>query len=135
MAQTWAISGVDLHLDVGSTRVRAALETGLREAVRSGRLASGVRLPSSRQLAADLGVARNTVADAYGQLVAEGWLEARQGSRTAVAERAEPVESRPVAEAAGPGRVRFDLRAGSPDLSAFPRTAWPAAARRALAGG
>jgi GntR family transcriptional regulator/MocR family aminotransferase len=85
--KTWAISGVDLHLDVGRTRVRASLENALREAVRSGRLPAGLRLPSSRQLASDLGLARNTVADAYGQLVAEGWLVARQGSGTQVTHR------------------------------------------------
>ncbi|MFE2488803.1 GntR family transcriptional regulator [Streptomyces mirabilis] len=59
----------------------------MRDAVRSGRLAPGTRLPSSRQLAADLGLARNTVADAYGDLVAVGWLTARRGSGTLVADR------------------------------------------------
>jgi GntR family transcriptional regulator / MocR family aminotransferase len=71
---------LDLHLDLTGSRVRAALERALRDAVRDGRLREGVRLPSSRTLARDLGIARNTVADAYGQLVAEGWLAARQGS-------------------------------------------------------
>ena len=52
----------------------------LREAVRTGRLVPGTRLPSTRSLAADLGVARNTVADAYSELIAEGWLIAQQGS-------------------------------------------------------
>src|SRR5437762_10700083 len=85
--KTWAISGVDLHLDLAGTRVRAALESALRQAIRSGQLAPGTRLPSSRALAGDLGIARNTVADAYGQLVAEGWLTARQGSGTVVASR------------------------------------------------
>src|SRR5690348_11071149 len=88
MPKTWATSGVDLHVELGGGRVRVALESSLREAVRTGRLAAGSRLPSSRALAADLGVARNTVAAAYDQLVAEGWLEARQGSGTRVAERA-----------------------------------------------
>src|SRR6266852_8924490 len=83
----WASAGVDLHLDRAGPRVRAGLEVQLREAVRSGRLAPGLRLPSSRSLAADLGVARNTVVDVYGQLVAEGWLAARQGSVTRVATR------------------------------------------------
>ncbi|MGB8882035.1 MAG: winged helix-turn-helix domain-containing protein, partial [Solirubrobacteraceae bacterium] len=87
MERTWAISGVDLHLDLEGPRVRAALEAGLRDAVSSGRLGPGTRLPSSRGLAADLGIARNTVAEAYGQLVAEGWLTARQGSGTRVAAR------------------------------------------------
>ncbi|MDI5971352.1 PLP-dependent aminotransferase family protein [Streptomyces sp. SL13] len=79
-------TGVDLHLGpLTGTRVRAGLENALRDAVRDGRLAAGTRLPSSRTLAADLGIARNTVADAYGQLIAEGWLTARQGSGTRVA--------------------------------------------------
>ncbi len=131
--KTWAISGVDLHLDLRGTRVRAALESALREAVSTGRLRPGTRLPSSRTLAADLGVARNTVAEAYGQLVAEGWLTAVQGSGTRVARGSDALE--PAAPArASPGRqIRYDLRPGSPDVSAFPRSAWLTAARRALA--
>jgi GntR family transcriptional regulator / MocR family aminotransferase len=130
--QTWAISGVDLHLDLRGPRVRVALESALREAVSSGRLRPGTRLPSSRVLAADLGIARNTVAEAYGQLAAEGWLTSVQGSGTRVADRvsapgraASPVEP----SVASP---RYDLRPGSPDVSAFPRAAWLRAARRAL---
>jgi GntR family transcriptional regulator/MocR family aminotransferase len=141
--KTWAISGVDLHLDLHGTRVRAALEIALRDAVTTGRLAAGTRLPSTRALAADLGLARNTVAEAYGQLVAEGWLTARAGSGTRVAGRASPegrasrgVAARsPVPPGGGPPpAARFDLRPGSPDVSAFPRAAWLSAARRALGG-
>ncbi len=101
MPETWANFGIDLHLELAGSRVRAAMETALRDAVRSGRLAPGVRLPSSRDLAVDLGIARNTVADAYAQLVAEGWLEARTGSGTWVAERPVPAVGRP-ADRAGP---------------------------------
>lgn len=159
----WANSGIDLHLDLrldlaGGTGARAGLERALREAVRVGRLAPGTRLPSSRVLAKDLGLARNTVAEAYGQLVAEGWLTARQGSGTHVADGRRPSgpPARPgrvqatvprrtdrdtrggrLAETAGilpdPERFTYDLRPGSPDLSSFPRAAWGAAARRALA--
>jgi GntR family transcriptional regulator/MocR family aminotransferase len=134
MVKTWAISGVDLHLDLDRTRVRAALESALRDAVSTGRLRAGVRLPSSRALAADLGIARNTVAEAYGQLVAEGWLTAVQGSGTRVAERPDvPPPAAPVRDS--PGRPnRYDLSPGSPDVSAFPRAAWVAATRRALSG-
>ena len=64
MSDAWATSGVDLHLDLIRPRVRTALENALREAVRTGRLHPGVRLPSSRALALDLQLARNTVADA-----------------------------------------------------------------------
>ena len=132
MPRTWAISGVDLHLDLAGPRVRAALESGLREAVSSGRLRAGTRLPSSRALAADLGIARNTVAEAYGQLVAEGWLTAVQGSGTRVAERVAKRVSDRAAPAASDRAARYDLRPGAPDVSLFPRAAWLRAARRAL---
>ena len=135
MQGTWSTSaGLDLHLELPGTRPRAALEGALRDAVRSGRLAPGTALPSSRALALDLGIARNTIAEAYGQLVAEGWLAARHGSGTWVAERAGPPPPRtpPAAQRAGRG-ARYDLRPGAPDLSLFPRPAWLAAARRALA--
>ena len=73
------------------------------------------------------------MADAYGQLIAEGWLAARQGAGTWVAGGTTP----PPGSAATPGvtadrAVRYDLRPGLPDLAAFPRPAWLAAARRAL---
>ncbi|MFH9421242.1 PLP-dependent aminotransferase family protein [Streptomyces sp. NPDC017529] len=137
MDDSWATFGRDLHLDLaGSGGLRASLMRALRDAVRTGRLAPGTRLPSSRSLAADLGIARNTVADAYAELVAEGWLSARQGSGTRVARRAEPSRPAPPARRAAPARVpdrpRYDLRPGTPDVSGFPRTAWLAAARRAL---
>ncbi|SEQ66559.1 PLP-dependent aminotransferase family protein [Streptomyces radiopugnans] len=142
-------AGGDLHLDLGGPGgLRASLMRALRDAVRTGRLAPGTRLPSSRSLAADLGVARNTVADAYAELVAEGWLAARQGSGTRVASRAEPAapggppgappavprqSPRPAAPARTPPRILHDLRSGRPDVSAFPRAAWLTSARRALA--
>ena len=132
MPRTWAISGVDLHLDLTGTRVRAALESALRDAVSTGRLRPGVRLPSSRALAADLGIARNTVAEAYSQLVAEGWLTAMQGSGTRVAERPDTAQSAAPAPEEPTPRSRYDLNPGSPDLSAFPRSAWLAATRRSL---
>ncbi|MEU3425789.1 PLP-dependent aminotransferase family protein [Streptomyces gardneri] len=124
--------GVDLHLELGASGSRrAVLAEALREAVRGGRLAPGTLLPPYRSLAADLGIARNTVADAYAELVAEGWLTSRQGSGTRVAERVlapAPGPARPAAPAALP----YDLVQGKPDPGAFPRAAWLAAARRAL---
>ncbi|MFD0782712.1 GntR family transcriptional regulator, partial [Micromonospora azadirachtae] len=75
-----SVSGADLHLELTGPGLRAGLTDALREAIRTGRLVPGTRLPSSRSLAADLGVARKTVADTYAELVAEGWLTARQGS-------------------------------------------------------
>jgi GntR family transcriptional regulator / MocR family aminotransferase len=63
MEKHWA--NLDLHVDVdlGGGRPGRSLEGALRAAVRDGRLAPGTRLPASRTLAADLGIARNTVAD------------------------------------------------------------------------
>lgn len=144
MTDSWATfaHSLDFHLDLrpeasGRRGNRAALLRSLRAAISSGRLAPGTRLPSSRALAADLGVARNTVAEAYAELVAEGWLTARQGSGTRVAERpAAPVIR---AEPSAPPRhpldpdVTYNLMPGLPDASAFPRTAWATATRRALA--
>src|SRR6185437_12804998 len=136
MADPWAnpatTAGPELHLDLAGLHSRARLETALRTAVRTGRLRTDTRLPSSRTLAADLGVARNTVAEAYTQLVAEGWLEARVGSGTWVAERPRPTS--PVEPAAEPVArpLLYDLRTGTPDLSLFPRAAWVGAVRRSL---
>jgi GntR family transcriptional regulator/MocR family aminotransferase len=133
VAKDWANSGVDLHLDLAAGGKRAALIAALRDAVRAGRLAPGTRLPPYRSLAADLGLARNTVADAYAELVAEGWLTAVQGSGTRVAERAEPLEPvRTPKKAPGAPEPRYNLRQGRPDATSFPRTEWLAAARRAL---
>ncbi|MFD5922010.1 PLP-dependent aminotransferase family protein [Kitasatospora sp. NPDC058201] len=126
-------SGADLHLDLPVTGSRrAALMGALREAIRSGRLAPGTRLPPYRALAADLCIARNTAADAYAELVAEGWLTARQGSGTAVADRAEPVPPTRARRPSRPPQPAHDLRQGRPDTASFPRTAWLAAGRRAL---
>lgn len=140
MAKAWVNSaeriGADLHLELAEAGGRrAALIGALREAVRAGRLAPGTRLPPYRSLAADLGVARNTVADAYAELVAEGWLTARQGSGTRVADRAEPLRHAERAPRKSSPRARgprHDLRQGTPDASAFPRAAWLASYRRAL---
>ncbi|MFD3787759.1 PLP-dependent aminotransferase family protein [Streptomyces cyaneofuscatus] len=134
MTDSWATFGADLHLEPVGTGLRSGLMEALREAVRSGRLAPGTRLPSSRALAADLGIARNTVADAYAELVAEGWLTARQGSGTRVAQRSAPRRADPVAAPTRPARPRtgHSLKPGSPDVSSFPRTAWLRAARKAL---
>ncbi|MEV6005647.1 PLP-dependent aminotransferase family protein [Streptomyces sp. NPDC051976] len=137
MTDSWVNSaeglGRDLHLEVsGQGGRRAALTGALREAVRGGRLAPGTRLPPYRSLAADLGMARNTVADAYAELVAEGWLTARQGSGTRVADRTPSAP--PPAPAATPAAPppAYDLRQGQPHTGSFPRAAWVAAARRAL---
>ncbi|MEU3487537.1 PLP-dependent aminotransferase family protein [Streptomyces massasporeus] len=132
MAESWATLGIDLLVEPTGPGLRRGLTDALREAVRSGRLAPGTRLPSSRALAADLGIARNTVADAYADLVAEGWLTARQGSGTRVAERRVVPPSGTSPHPRALSRPAYDLRPGSPDLASFPRAEWLKAARRAL---
>jgi GntR family transcriptional regulator / MocR family aminotransferase len=110
--------------------LRAQLEDGLRDAVRSGRLMAGTALPSSRTLARDLGVSRRLVVEAFAQLGAEGYLVSRQGSGTFVAETA---AAAPVpAPAPQPRPRRYDFFPGAPDLSSFPRTAWGRAVRDVL---
>ncbi|GGX78055.1 PLP-dependent aminotransferase family protein [Streptomyces microflavus] len=110
-----------------------ALQSALREAVRSGRLVAGTRLPSSRELAADLGVSRGLVTEAYEQLTAEGYLRSGQGAGTWVSGgvRAAARSVRDLAPRT-PG-ARVDFRPGVPDLSLFPRAAW-AATQRAVLG-
>jgi GntR family transcriptional regulator/MocR family aminotransferase len=111
---------------------RAALEAALRAAIREQRLAPGQRLPSTRTLAYDLGIARGTVVEAYAQLEAEGYLTARHGAGTWVADVAvaAPGAVRLVEPVASP--ARFNFNPGLPDLAAFPRAAWTSALRRAL---
>ena len=128
--------GLDLHLGVDKTAgfVERALETALREAIRSGRLHPGARLPGSRSLAADLGISRGTVVQAYAQLIAEGWLTGTTGSGTRVADLPG------AGSVAGPGedpsptaaRLAVDLRPGRPDLSSFPPTDLATSVRSAL---
>jgi GntR family transcriptional regulator/MocR family aminotransferase len=128
------VAGLDLHLDRPGGRVRDSVVEAIRDAIRSGRLAPGARLPSSRTLAADLGIARNTVARAYAELIAEGWLTSQHGSGTSVSRRsAEFVRSAAAPpQRAAPRRLDHDLRPGHPDLSSFPRAEWSRAVKRAL---
>ncbi|MER5474525.1 PLP-dependent aminotransferase family protein [Streptomyces sp. NPDC002935] len=129
----WSGVGVDLHLepDAAAGR-RAGLERALRDAVRAGRLAPGTRLPATRRLATELGISRGTAKAAYDQLIAEGYLTARQGSGTEVASL--PADSAAADVRAPRARApRFDLRPGSPDVGTFPAAAWLRSLRRAIA--
>jgi GntR family transcriptional regulator/MocR family aminotransferase len=122
----------DLLLTLDRSRpLRAQIELQLRDAVRGGRLAAGAAVPSTRGLARELGVSRGVVVEAYAQLVAEGYLVARQGGPTRVA--AAPAGARPAQQPLPSERPpRYDFRPGGPDVSLFPRTAWLASLRRAL---
>ena len=141
MAVQWSGLSPELLLALdrgrGAEPLRAQLENRLREAVRSGRLRAGERLPSSRELARELGTSRGLVQECYGQLQAEGYLSSRVGSATTVAARA----STPTLLAGPAGRPRptgppsarllADFRSGVPDLAGFPRGDWMWAQREA----
>jgi len=136
---------LDLHVDLEAAGGRrAALERALRTAIRDGRLRPGERVPSTRGLARDLGLARGTVAEAYAQLAAEGYLRTSAGAPTRVATGlappAGPGDGARGGEdtdttAAADGPPRFDLRVGLPDVGSFPRAGWLRALRRALGRG
>jgi GntR family transcriptional regulator / MocR family aminotransferase len=108
------------------------IEDQLRQAIRTGLLRAGMALPSSRDLARQLGVSRGVVVNAYRQLGAEGYLVARQGWRPRVSEAAAMTDTE-LASEARPPLPRFDFRPGIPDVSRFPRAAWVRSVRRALA--
>ncbi|MEU5218542.1 PLP-dependent aminotransferase family protein [Streptomyces sp. NPDC020807] len=110
-----------------------ALQEALREAVRSGRLTAGTRLPSSRELAADLGVSRGLVTETYEQLTAEGYLRSDRGSGTWVSGAARSAARGARDHAPRAAGFLVDFSPGTPDLSLFPRAAWGAAQRSVLA--
>ncbi|MER6694409.1 PLP-dependent aminotransferase family protein [Streptomyces minutiscleroticus] len=126
----------ELLLPAAAAPARArgrSLRSALREAVRSGRLAPGTRLPSSRALSADLGVSRGLVTEAYEQLTAEGYLRSGRGAGTWVSDTVRAARPRARDLAPRPPGARADFLPGAPDLSLFPRAAWAAAQRGVLA--
>lgn len=134
MAHEWT-SSVDFHVDLPAGRTPGvALADEVRAAVRSGRLSVGASLPSTRALAADLGIARGTVTSVYSQLAAEGYLTISQGAPTRVAEfvgTPGQTHSAPANESDG-SLARWSFQPGLPDLSSFPRQHWIAATRTVL---
>lgn len=164
MAVHWSGLSPELLLALdrgrGAEPLRSQLENRLREAIRSGRLRPGERLPSSRELARALGTSRGLVQECYGQLQAEGYLSSRVGSATAVAARASAPPARLAGAVGSPGaegvrsvggsgvagvaggsgglgfaparaRLMADFRSGVPDLASFPRGDWMWAQREA----
>ena len=99
------------------------LEQWLRTAIREGRLAAGARLPSSRGLAAELGISRGVVTSVYDQLAAEGYLDTRQGAPVRVAQGVRAQPPRPPAPPLTP-TFAYDFTPGLPDLAGFPRDRW-----------
>ena len=130
---------VFLRRDAGS--LAQQIYAQIRDAILDGDLATGTRLTPSRELAAELGVSRFTVTEAYGRLAAEGYVHGERGRGsvvapaagptgdrrgrdrgalqvTATAERLAPFDTDPVAAAP------YDLRPGRLDPALFPTAAW-----------
>ncbi|MCO1658029.1 MocR-like pyridoxine biosynthesis transcription factor PdxR [Pseudonocardia humida] len=117
-------AGESLHRQVGAA---------IRASVRSGRLAVGTRLPPTRTMAADLGVSRGVVVEAYQQLIAEGYLTGGAGGYTTVAGRPRDAASGSARALDPPApAARVDFGYGRADVANFPRAAWLRSIRRAL---
>jgi GntR family transcriptional regulator/MocR family aminotransferase len=124
---------VDLLVELdrhGERPLFEQLERTLRDAIRDGRLRAGARLPSSRALAAELGVSRGIVTSAYDQLVAEGYLETRQGAPVHVARGIRAQPPRKPTPSLLP-KYAYDFSPGLPDLVGFPRDRWLRSVRSA----
>lgn len=107
----------------------------LKELMLSGQLKAGEALPSTRELAKELNVSRNTVCEAYDLLIAEGFVISRQGAPTRVAyglfiEPAEPPLS-PKIKGRPSVPISVSFRTGKPDLRLFPRFLWQQLMRKA----
>jgi len=117
------------------------LASRLRAAIEDGTLAPGSFIPASRALAADLGLARGTVVEAYQRLVEETLLVAEPRRRLRVATRAVATHTSAGMHRVAPRLVdsttplaapAIDLAHGVPDVTAFPRAAWLRAEREVL---
>jgi GntR family transcriptional regulator/MocR family aminotransferase len=136
MAVEWSTSAPSVLVRLDRDQplpLRTQLEGQLRDAIRSGRLTAGERLPSSRSLAAELNLSRGLVQDCYAQLQAEGYLTSHHGSATRVSQTVAPAP--PAADAAppepAPQPLVADFASGVPDLRTVPRTDWAWAVREA----
>ncbi len=126
--------------------VGVQLVEGLRRGILAGTLQAGDAVPSTRGLAAELGVSRSAVVAAYEQLAGEGYLEVRQGAPTRVAELVREVLPGPPAKTNALGtpqstderrptadEPRIDLQPGRPSTARIDTRAWRAAWRHAAA--
>lgn len=133
VADRTKLPGPDLLLPTPPTHgIAEWLTSALRASVADGRLPVGSRLPATRTLAAQLGISRGVVVEAYQRLADEGLLAGRRGGGTTVLTGSE-APPRPAADPEPP-RPEFDLSPGIPDLAAFPRQAWLRAEKAALSG-
>jgi GntR family transcriptional regulator/MocR family aminotransferase len=123
--------GVSVSREATGT-LASQIEAQLRRAIRDGSLRPSARLPSTRDLARQLGVSRSVTVEAYAQLAAEGYLVLRQGAHPKISEAAVPGRGGAAARTGSPGATRFDLRPRAPDVSSFPRAAWLRSLRDAI---
>jgi GntR family transcriptional regulator/MocR family aminotransferase len=120
-----------IELDrTGAEPLHRQIEASIRASIRAGRLRLGASLPPTRTLAADLGVSRGVVMEAYQQLVAEGYLTSRPGGYTQVAAETAPASAG--ARTAGRPAFKIDFGYGRTDVSTFPRAAWLRSVRTVL---
>src|SRR5215471_1019613 len=151
------VSELAIDLDRnGGDALHRQIEASIRQRIRSGALPAGVALPPTRALAAELGVTRGVIVEAYAQLVAEGYLTSRSGGYTQVAPAAtvtppaaalgpgRPAPSRPprpllaptpprsLLAPTPPPRPMVDFGYGRSNVTAFPRAAWLRSVRRVL---
>ena len=119
---------LDLRLDPRQA-LGLQIERSLRGLVHSHALPVGSRLPSTRSLAADLGVSRGVVVGAYAQLAAEGYIEQRRGTAPIVAAQGRAPEDVRVDPDVPIARARATCL---PDFAFFPRRQWLAAVRASL---
>lgn len=144
---------MELHLTLDSRHdVTGQLVHQIRDAIQAGRLRGGDRMPPSRLLAEQVGVARKTVTTVYERLVADGWLVSRVGDGTYVGtglaekprerarEPALPAQAlrwrdadTPFLLAAESGVPRYAFQPGQSDPARFPHAAWSRCVRAALA--
>ena len=128
------VAGPELLLALdrtGESPLHEQLERAIRRDIRSGRLSAGMRMPSTRGLAAELGVSRGLVTEAYGQLAAEGYLTMRQGAPVCVTAAVRASFPRAPARSLLP-TFAYHFHPGLPDLAGFPRDRWLRSLRAAL---
>ncbi len=126
---------IELLLSVsreGRGTLGSQIEDQLRSAIRTGALREGAQVPSTRDLARQLGVSRRIVVEVYAQLAAEGYLILRQGARPRVKEGASAASASDAQAVPRASRERYDFRPSRPDVSAFPRASWLRSLRTAL---
>jgi GntR family transcriptional regulator/MocR family aminotransferase len=126
--------GLLVEIDrAGELPLHEQIERALRERIRSGRLPSDMRLPSTRALAQELGVSRGVITEAYEQLAAEGYLATSQGAPVRVAKAVRTASPRPPAHSLLES-FAYHFHPGLPDLAGFPRDRWLRSLRTALRG-